>query len=352
MHNINNNNNNNNVVQSTNTTTQTAATTRVNTTQACAACKYQRRKCAPDCILAPYFPHDRQRQFLNAHKLFGVSNITKIIRHLDQPEKDAAMRTIILQSDVRATDPVGGCYRIIRQLQRQIDYTKAELEFVLHQLALCRAAQAQVQDHQQQQQQSVIVAPDDDNRDSSPADNSDVNNIFGMEALGLGSSNSGETVNYQPYFQPYNHNHHHLELQQYMMMINDQNNDNANAASTALQEAVTTANSWSAMMQSSTTTTKEPQQHSNNDIIQDRNDSNLVFKPLLFDGLSDDPEQDFRFESEPTIEQSEEHTSLRNHLVGFKAEDESSCHCSDAGDQHPHDLKGAATLFSLTKCNT
>lgn len=121
------------------------------TTQACAACKYQRRKCAPDCILAPYFPHDRQRQFLNAHKLFGVSNITKIIKNLNPPEKEEAMRTIIFQSDVRANDPVGGCYRMIRDLQRQIEYSKAELDLVLHQLAICRA-QAHQQSHFQTQE--------------------------------------------------------------------------------------------------------------------------------------------------------------------------------------------------------
>ncbi|PON96153.1 Lateral organ boundaries domain containing protein [Trema orientale] len=111
--------------------------------QACAACKYQRRKCAPDCVLAPYFPHDTQRQFLNAHKLFGVSNITKIIRKLDSPAaRDHAMRTIIFQSDARAADPVGGCYRIIQDLQRQIDFAKAELDLVLQHLELCRAAAA------------------------------------------------------------------------------------------------------------------------------------------------------------------------------------------------------------------
>ncbi|MBA0840416.1 hypothetical protein Goarm_003000 [Gossypium armourianum] len=115
------------------------------TTQACAACKYQRRKCAPDCILAPYFPHDRQRQFQNAHKLFGVSNITKIIKNLNPPEKDIAMRTIVFQSDARANDPVGGCYRIIQELQRQIEYSQAELDLVLHQLAICRAQAAQQQ---------------------------------------------------------------------------------------------------------------------------------------------------------------------------------------------------------------
>ncbi|KAL8458560.1 hypothetical protein ACS0TY_035345 [Phlomoides rotata] len=113
------------------------------TTQACAACKYQRRKCASDCILAPYFPHDRQPQFLNAHRLFGVSNIVKIVGNLKQPEKDHAMRTIIFQSDARAADPIGGCYRIIRDLEQRITLAKAELEIVLHHLALCRAAAQQ-----------------------------------------------------------------------------------------------------------------------------------------------------------------------------------------------------------------
>ncbi|KAL6563300.1 hypothetical protein OROHE_005887 [Orobanche hederae] len=115
------------------------------TAQACAACKYQRRKCAADCILAPYFPHDRQPQFLNAHRLFGVSNIVKIVRHLDPPAKDHAMRTIIFQSDARAADPVGGCYRIIRDLEHQISLARAELDIVLHHLALCRAAAARPQ---------------------------------------------------------------------------------------------------------------------------------------------------------------------------------------------------------------
>ncbi|XAR49938.1 hypothetical protein NMG60_11004124 [Bertholletia excelsa] len=123
----------------TSTTTTTTTTSRVNGTQACAACKYRRSKCASDCILAPYFPHDRHHQFRNAHKLFGVSNITKIIQNLDPQQKDAAMQTIIYQSDVRAADPVGGCFRIIQDLSHQIEVARAELDLVLQQLALCRA---------------------------------------------------------------------------------------------------------------------------------------------------------------------------------------------------------------------
>ncbi|CAK7356863.1 unnamed protein product [Dovyalis caffra] len=144
------------------------------TTQACAACKYQRRKCAPDCILAPYFPHNRQRQFLNAHKLFGVSNISKIIKNLNLPEKDEAMRTIIFQSDVRANDPVGGCYRMIRELQRQIEFTRAELDFVLHQLAICRAQAAA----QQQSQLMAAAAPPDHQTDHDDSTRLDYENII------------------------------------------------------------------------------------------------------------------------------------------------------------------------------
>ncbi|URE38031.1 hypothetical protein MUK42_16936, partial [Musa troglodytarum] len=112
-------------------------------TQACAACKYQRRKCNPDCTLAPYFPANQQHKFLNAHRLFGVSNILKIIRNLDPYQHAEAMKTIIYQSDMRALDPVGGCYRIIRDLEYQIERDSNELALVLRQLAVCRAQAAQ-----------------------------------------------------------------------------------------------------------------------------------------------------------------------------------------------------------------
>ncbi|PNT55505.1 hypothetical protein POPTR_001G196400v4 [Populus trichocarpa] len=148
------------------------------TTQACAACKYQRRKCAPDCILAPYFPHNRQRQFLNAHKLFGVSNISKIIKNLNPPEKDEAMRTIIFQSDVRANDPVGGCYRMIRELQRQIEYTRAELDIALHQVALYRAQAAAQQQTQLIQTAAAAAAGPDHQTDHDDSTRLDCENII------------------------------------------------------------------------------------------------------------------------------------------------------------------------------
>jgi hypothetical protein len=115
--------------------------------QACAACKYQRRRCAPDCPLAPYFPPHHQKDFLNAHKLFGVSNILKIIKNLSPTDKPIAMGSIIFEANARANDPVGGSYRILSTLHRQIAHYKAERDLVLQQLAICRATLANPPTH-------------------------------------------------------------------------------------------------------------------------------------------------------------------------------------------------------------
>ncbi|KQJ98172.1 LOB domain-containing protein 20 [Brachypodium distachyon] len=112
------------------------------TNQACAACKYQRRKCNPDCPLAPYFPADQQRRFLNAHRLFGVSNILKTLRRIKPELCDAAMNALIYQAEMRAIDPVGGCYRIILDLENTFELESAELAALLHHLELCRQAAA------------------------------------------------------------------------------------------------------------------------------------------------------------------------------------------------------------------
>ncbi|CAL5088639.1 unnamed protein product [Urochloa decumbens] len=113
-----------------------------NQSQACAACKYQRRKCNPDCPLAPYFPADQQRRFLNAHRLFGVSKIQKTLQRIDPERVPDAMRTLVFQSDARAADPVGGCVAIIENLQKQIARAELELAYVNHQIAIYRQAAA------------------------------------------------------------------------------------------------------------------------------------------------------------------------------------------------------------------
>lgn len=46
----------------------------------CAACKLLRRRCAQDCVFAPYFPADEPQKFANVHKVFGASNVNKMLQ--------------------------------------------------------------------------------------------------------------------------------------------------------------------------------------------------------------------------------------------------------------------------------
>ncbi|XP_061358832.1 LOB domain-containing protein 27-like [Gastrolobium bilobum] len=108
------------------------------TTQACAACKYQRRKCTPECLLAPYFPADQPKIFQNVHKLFGVSNITKLLKILEPTQKKIAMDSIIIQANYRDKYPVHGCWEEICRLQYQIWLVEEELHAVYQQLEMFR----------------------------------------------------------------------------------------------------------------------------------------------------------------------------------------------------------------------
>uniref|UniRef100_A0A0D9XCZ2 LOB domain-containing protein n=1 Tax=Leersia perrieri TaxID=77586 RepID=A0A0D9XCZ2_9ORYZ len=110
--------------------------------QACAACKYQRRKCNADCPLARYFPADDQRRFQNAHRLFGVSNIQKTLRRTPPELHADAMQALTFEADARAADPVGGAARLVKELDLQLKAVYSELLSVHHQIMLHQAAAA------------------------------------------------------------------------------------------------------------------------------------------------------------------------------------------------------------------
>ncbi|CAL0326063.1 unnamed protein product [Lupinus luteus] len=306
------NNNNNNNVRNGN-----------NTTQACAACKYQRRKCAPDCILAPYFPHDRQRQFLNAHKLFGVSNITKIIKFLEPHQKDQAMRSIIYQSDMRANDPVGGCYRYIQELHYQIEYHRAQLELVLHNLAVLRV---QAHQQQQQQQQHNVYGPTLTNVNVGM----NGEDVVSAGELGdpLGLYNAEAAQNHYHYFQQVPQHEQYIMLQE-----SNCSNDNNN---TMLQDHV---NSW-AMQNSMSLSSLSLHGQSSNASLGDEYDHRSMLE------MPSEDQNDIGFEVEDLPHHSEDGVLFKIDEAVINAETDSIQQAQD------HDLKGAATLFSLTNCNS
>lgn len=101
------------------------------TKSACAACKYQRRKCGKDCPLAPFFPAEEFKTFQYAHRLFGVSNIMKILKQVHPADREKAMRSVKYESEMWAKFPNTGCYGIVQQLQLRLQEATGELQSLL-----------------------------------------------------------------------------------------------------------------------------------------------------------------------------------------------------------------------------
>ncbi|GMH21506.1 hypothetical protein Nepgr_023348 [Nepenthes gracilis] len=94
----------------------------------CAACKFLRRKCIPGCIFAPYFPPEEPRKFANVHKIFGTSNVTKLLNELLPHQREDAVNSLAYEAEARIRDPVYGCVGAISFLQRQVQRLQKELD--------------------------------------------------------------------------------------------------------------------------------------------------------------------------------------------------------------------------------
>ncbi|KAF5730876.1 protein LATERAL ORGAN BOUNDARIES [Tripterygium wilfordii] len=94
----------------------------------CAACKFLRRKCMPGCIFAPYFPPEEPQKFANVHKIFGASNVTKLLNELLPHQREDAVNSLAYEAEARVRDPVYGCVGAISFLQRQVQRLQKELD--------------------------------------------------------------------------------------------------------------------------------------------------------------------------------------------------------------------------------
>ncbi|KAJ7554786.1 hypothetical protein O6H91_05G009000 [Diphasiastrum complanatum] len=125
--------------------------------QACAACKFQRRRCSADCPLARYFPADQNQRFMNCKRLFGVSNMIRFLKEVHPTDKDDTMKSFIYEADARERDPVHGCLGIINRLKDQVAKLTEELHLAREQLHLLEQQHAATL-YQQHLAQSLVIA--------------------------------------------------------------------------------------------------------------------------------------------------------------------------------------------------
>nr|AAM67184.1 unknown [Arabidopsis thaliana] len=98
------------------------------TNSPCAACKFLRRKCTSDCVFAPYFPPEEPTKFANVHRIFGASNVSKILHEVPPHQREDAVNSLAYEAEARLKDPVYGCVGAISVLQRQVLRLQRELE--------------------------------------------------------------------------------------------------------------------------------------------------------------------------------------------------------------------------------
>ncbi|TKY56521.1 LOB domain-containing protein 12 [Spatholobus suberectus] len=98
-----------------------------NNSSPCASCKLLRRRCSQDCIFAPYFPSNDLRKFVIVHKVFGCSNISKMLKDLPVHQRADAVSSLVYEANARVRNPVYGCVGIISYLESQVSELQTQL---------------------------------------------------------------------------------------------------------------------------------------------------------------------------------------------------------------------------------
>ncbi|XP_061351678.1 LOB domain-containing protein 12-like [Gastrolobium bilobum] len=93
----------------------------------CASCKLLRRRCTKDCTFAPYFPSDEPQKFAIVHKVFGASNVSKMLQELPVHQRADAVSSLVYEANARVRDPVYGCVGAISYLQNQVSELQMQL---------------------------------------------------------------------------------------------------------------------------------------------------------------------------------------------------------------------------------
>lgn len=80
------------------------------------------------CVFAPYFCHEQgATHFAAIHKVFGASNVSKLLANLPVSDRCEAAVTISYEAQARLQDPIYGCVSHIFALQQQVFNLQAQL---------------------------------------------------------------------------------------------------------------------------------------------------------------------------------------------------------------------------------
>ncbi|XP_078181287.1 LOB domain-containing protein 15-like isoform X1 [Carex rostrata] len=124
----------------------------------CAACKLLRRRCAQECPFSPYFPPHEPHKFASVHKVFGASNVSKLLMEVPESQRADAANSLVYEATLRLQDPVYGCMSTISALQQQVQLLEAELQAVRTEIMKHKYKQTSQVTNQQVRTTSALIS--------------------------------------------------------------------------------------------------------------------------------------------------------------------------------------------------
>ncbi|GLT26809.1 hypothetical protein SLA2020_018510 [Shorea laevis] len=147
----------------------------------CASCKLLRRRCAKECIFVPYFPSNDPQKFAIVHKVFGASNVSKMLQELPVHQREDAVSSLVYEATARVRDPVYGCVGTISYLQNQVSELQMQLS----------VAQAEILCIQMQLESAMLTPIDQDDKTSLfSGNNFNINNHSHPQDINFASSSA------------------------------------------------------------------------------------------------------------------------------------------------------------------
>lgn len=94
----------------------------------CLVCRRLRRRCPNDCEIGQYFPSNRSDDFHSALSLFGLTNLRKIMRSVEEHQRQTLANSILLEGKAWRLYPDRGLLGYKMELDAQISSTLNEVE--------------------------------------------------------------------------------------------------------------------------------------------------------------------------------------------------------------------------------
>ncbi|XP_010050454.1 LOB domain-containing protein 33-like [Eucalyptus grandis] len=127
--------------------------------KACASCRHQRKRCDGNCQYAELFPASRYDEFQDAQRLFGVNNMHNIVNAVEPEFRKQAAESILMEGNIRRSDPVHGCLGVARRLKWEIDLCQKQLEDTNRHLSFLQQRDRELQRQRQGFNDTLVELP-------------------------------------------------------------------------------------------------------------------------------------------------------------------------------------------------